>query len=384
MTPSARISAAIAILDRIGAGEAAEKALTNWARSSRFAGSGDRAAIRDLVFDVLRMWRSCAALGGGDSGRALMLGHLRQSGQDAQALFDGSRHGPEPLSDTELSAGRTPEGAAALDLPDWLSDAFSQSLGDKAAEAALAQRQRAPVFLRVNLARTTRENAAQRLADQGIGTEPHPDVATALRVVSGARGIARCEAYTDGLVELQDASSQAVVAALPVAKGLRILDYCAGGGGKSLAIAARTGGRVEAHDADPRRMADLPARAARAKAEVGLVTAPKGPYDMVLCDVPCSGSGAFRRSPEGKWRLTRDRLNDLCRIQSEILETARILAGSKGKIAYLTCSVLKPENSDQVDAFCHRHPQWSVTNQGAYLPSDLGDGFYFAIIECAS
>lgn len=383
MTPSARISAAITILDRINAGEAAEKALTNWARASRFAGSGDRAAIRDLVFDVLRTWRSSAAVGGGDSGRARMLGHLRQTGRDAQMLFDGSRHGPQPLSAEELSAGRDPEGAEALDLPDWLAAAFSQSLGDRAEEAALAQRQRAPVFLRVNLARVSRDEAAQRLADEGIGTEPHPEVETALRVVSGARGIVRSDAYSQGLIELQDASSQAVVAALPLADGMRILDYCAGGGGKTLAVAARMGGRIEAHDADPRRMADLPARAARAGADVRLVEAPKGPYDLVLCDVPCSGSGAFRRSPEGKWRLTSDRLNDLCRIQSEILENARSLVGPKGKIAYLTCSVLKPENSDQAEAFCQKHPEWSITGQGAFLPTDRGDGFYFAIFERA-
>lgn len=381
MTPGARVQAAIECLDRISEGAPAEQVLTAWARASRFAGSKDRAAVRDHVFDVLRCWRSAAAQGGGDSGRARMLGALRAAGAEIDALFSGQGHAPAPLSEFERAAGRTPEGAEAADLPDWLWQRFRADLGPQAADVAEALRARAPVHLRVNAARSSREAAAAALAQDGVTTTPHPAAPLALEITSGARKLRNSRAYANGLVELQDAGSQAVVAALPLRPGLRVLDYCAGGGGKSLAMAA-LGAEVTAHDASPRRMRDLPSRAARAGVTIATAETadlPRlGPFDLVLCDVPCSGSGAWRRSPDAKWRLTPEALERLAPVQAQILDEAARLAGAEGTLGYVTCSVLACENGDQIARFLGDTPGWSLGAQRQWLPGHGTDGFYFA------
>ena len=380
MTPAARWAAAASVLDQIMAGEPAEKALTTWARKSRFAGSKDRAAIRDHVFDILRCWRSTAALGGGETGRARVLGRLRQTGTDPDTVFDGDGYALLPLSEAERAAGRTPLDAEALDLPDWIYDLFLNDLKDDAQAHAEALRHRAAVFLRVNLLKTDREGAQQALMKDAIHTAPHPLSPTALQVVEGARRVAQSDAFRNGLVELQDVSSQAVVDALPVVKGMRCLDYCAGGGGKTLALAARLNGPVDAHDADPRRMTDLPERAKRAGADVTCIAHPKGLYDLVLCDVPCSGSGSWRRAPEGKWRLTPDGLTALNRTQAQILDDVTTLVSADGVLAYATCSVLASENEAQIDAFLARHGDWQCIEQTRFGLECGGDGFFVAIL----
>ncbi|MFW2587329.1 RsmB/NOP family class I SAM-dependent RNA methyltransferase [Sagittula sp. SSi028] len=381
MTPAARVQAAIDILNRIQSGEAAEKALTSWGRRSRFAGSKDRAAIRDHVFDVLRMWRSTAALGGAESGRGRMIGLLRAQGQDVAELFTGQGHAPAPLSEAETQAGHTPEGAEAMDLPDWLAERFTQDLADAAEATAEALKTRAPVFLRVNLLKADVTRAQAQLAAEGIETRSHPLSPTALEVLSGARGVARSDSFAAGLVELQDAASQAVVDAIVMDAPARILDYCAGGGGKTLALAARAPqAELHAHDADPRRMSDLPQRAARAGVSVRCVDAPEGAYDVVMADVPCSGSGAWRRAPEGKWLLTPQRLSELNRIQSEILNTCAGYVAPGGCLAFATCSVLRCENEDRLAQFLTDHPDWRAATQRRFLPADGGDGFFVACV----
>lgn len=381
MTPAARVEAAIQLLDAIAAGKPAEQALTTWGRNARYAGSKDRAAVRDLVFDALRCWRSAAALGGAESGRARMLGLLRGQGQDVEALFSGQGHGPATLTAPERAAGRPPEGAEAWDLPDWLAERFRAGLGPQAAAAALSLRKRAEVFLRVNLLKATPEKALAHLAEDGIMAEPHDLSPTALRVTDGARKIARSAAYQQGEVELQDAASQAVVDKLPLRPGLRVLDYCAGGGGKALAMAARMqGGPVDVHDAAPRRMADLPARAARAGADLRRVNTPKGSYDLILCDAPCSGSGSWRRSPEGKWALTRERLAELSRIQAEILDLASAHVVPGGALAYVTCSILSEENDEQIQNFITRMSGFRVESTHQFLPDSAGDGFFVSLM----
>lgn len=384
MTPAARHQAAIEILDRILAGVPAEKALTSWARGARYAGSGDRAAVRDLVFDAVRRLRSDAALGGARSGRGLVLGGLRRQGHSPDQIFSGVRHGPMPLSRPEAEAGCEPvEPAERLDMPDWLWPRLVDGLGEAGAVAyARASQSRAPVHLRVNTARVARDAARSRLADEGIETAPHPAAATALAVTAGARRIRGSTCYADGLVELQDAASQAVVEALPLAQDMRILDYCAGGGGKTLALAAASGATVFAHDADRGRMADLPARAARAGARVTLLpeggAAEVGPFDLVLCDAPCSGSGAWRRSPEGKWRLDPAGLERLQNIQAEILDEAAGLVAPGGVLAYATCSVLVEENENRIEGFLATHPDWRCTFSRRWTLREETDGFYTA------
>lgn len=386
MTPEARIAAAASLLDDILAGKAAEKALTGWARRSRFAGSKDRAAVRDHVFDTLRNLRSFAARGGGMTGRGLMIGMVRAQGTDPETVFTGEGHAPAPLTAVELATGAPPtEEPERFDLPDWIWPDMVASLGEDAPEVAEALRLRAPVHIRVNMAMTTPEALTEELAQEGILALPGPLVATALEVVEGARRLSGTAAYAAGRFEFQDASSQAICEAIPLTEGLRVLDYCAGGGGKTLALGARAGLTLFAHDAAPERMKDLPVRADRAGLSVTLLDTAgaeaEGPYDLVICDVPCSGTGAWRRSPEGKWRLTAADLERLCAVQAEILDKVAPLVAPGGMLAYATCSLLDRENADQASAFLARHGGWTPGVTHRLTPVDGGDGFFLACFQ---
>ncbi|MCC6305311.1 MAG: RsmB/NOP family class I SAM-dependent RNA methyltransferase [Rhodobacteraceae bacterium] len=388
MTPSARLEAAIAVLGRTLAGQPAERELLRWARASRFAGAADREAVRDLVFAALRCRRSHAALGGAETGRGLILGGLREAGIDPAPLFSGARHAPPPLAAEEADhLARPPDLAplVALDCPDWLAPELRASLGEDFAPVMAALRLRAPLFLRAGRGPGGRDGAIAALAREGISARPHPLAATALEVAARTRGIRGTAAFARGLVEVQDAASQAVVEALPAPAGA-ILDLCAGGGGKTLALAARfPAAAIAAHDAVPARLADLPARAARAGARVRLMGEDEperaGPFTLVLADVPCSGSGAWRRQPEAKWRLTPAGLQDLAALQARILERAAGLVAPGGTLAYATCSLLATENEARVAAFLDRHPGWRAGPARRWSPLAGGDGFFLALLH---
>ncbi len=390
MTPAARIAAAIELLDSIATGIPAEKALTTWARSHRFAGSKDRAAIRDHVFDALRNRASFAHLGGGSTGRALMIGALRARGTDPATLFTGEGHAPAPLSPEEAAFRPGPaDPATRLDCPPWLMEEMAESLGDEFEPVLTLLKSRAPVFVRANLLKTSREEARAALAGEGIVARPHPLAETALEVVENARRLRASRAYREGLVELQDAASQAIceriAQALEADRPARILDYCAGGGGKSLALAAaRKNARLFAHDAAPARMRDLPARARRAGARIPILTPEQvkeaAPFDLVLADVPCSGSGAWRRSPAGKWDLTVEKLDELCCIQHGILREISYLVLPGGSLAHVTCSLLRRENESQIATFLAENPAWRLLEEHRLSPLQGGDGFYLALL----
>jgi 16S rRNA (cytosine967-C5)-methyltransferase len=384
MTPGARVAAAIEILDQIADGQAAEAALTRWARRSRFAGSKDRAAVRDHVFGVLRSYRLAAHYGGAETGRGLMAGLMRAQGLPPETLFTGEGHAPEPLSAQEAGPVTPPEDRGVQwNLPDWLLPGFEESLGQDAGRTAVLLQQRAPVALRVNTRRATREAAMKALEAEGIITVPTSISDTALIVTEGARRVRNSTAFQNGVVELQDAASQAVIETLPYAR--RLLDLCAGGGGKSLALAADAGRHIFAHDIDPSRMQDIPRRAARAGVEIEILETGalkrNAPFDMVLCDVPCSGSGAWRRAPEGKWTLTPQRFADLNRLQDEILKQAAELTGPGGILAYATCSVLKQENEARIDDFLRQNAGWRCTFSKRFDVCEEADGFFVAHLK---
>lgn len=384
MTPAARIAAAIDILDAWCGGVQAEAALTRWGQKHRFAGSGDRAAIRDIVYRSIRCRASHGWLGGGNSGRALMIGQLRADGRAPEEVFTGDGYAPAQLSDDELP-GRdldAADPAIRLDCPSWLWPQLSSYGPDRDAILATMQ-QRAPIFLRANLLKCDRAAAIAALAAAGIEARPHALSATALEVAPGTRGLQATAPFRDGLVDLQDAASQAVVDFACPRPGEKVLDYCAGGGGKTLALAALTKTAIVAHDADPARMRDLPDRAARAGADVVIAATPAaaaGPYDLVFCDAPCSGSGSWRRDPEGKWRLTADRLNELTQAQTAILDAASALVAPGGRLAYATCSLLPVENEDRISAFLADHPGWEMTRSRQFTPIQGGDGFFVAVL----
>ncbi|MBU3032065.1 RsmB/NOP family class I SAM-dependent RNA methyltransferase [Paracoccus marinaquae] len=382
MTPAARMAAAIGVLDRVLGGLPAEQALLRWSRASRFAGSGDRAAVRDLVYDALRRRNSLAARGGSLSGRGLMIGHLRDAGLDTGAVFTGQGHAPLPLTEDELGAGHDGE---VPDLPDWLLPHWRDALGERADQVARAMGQRAPVWLRVNPLRGSVTDAIDLLAAEGIEIRQDARLATALCVTSGERRVAQSRPYRDGLVELQDLSPQLACAQLPLAAGDRVLDFCAGGGGKTLAVAGRQAGlRLFAHDADPGRMRDLPLRAERAGVDVEPMQHPQGHFDLVIADVPCSGSGTWRRSPDAKWRLTPEALAALIATQAGILGRTAGLVSPGGHLAYMTCSVLDEENDLQIDAFLARHAAFSRVARYLWTPIEAGDGFFLSLLRRAA
>ncbi len=384
MTPAARAAAAIALLGEVEASATpAERVLAGWGRSNRYAGSGDRAAIADLLFECLRRRRSLAWPLRDAGARAVVIGALSDRGADPAALFDGGRHAPSPLSAAERAALAAPPppppDPVRLDYPDWLDGALRLSLGADFEASMGALRSRAPLDLRVNALRSTREAARAALAEQGVASDPLALAPYALRAAPGAP-VARTAAYAEGLVELQDAASQAVAAFAEARPGETVLDFCAGGGGKTLALAGAMAGRgrLIAHDAAPRRMADLPSRLARAGARAEIVGAGDldalaGRCDMVLVDAPCSGSGAWRRDPAAKWRLTPARLAELVALQRAILAQAARCVRPGGRLVYATCSILAAENEGQVD----RWPDGASATL-VIRPSQGADGFFAA------
>ncbi|NNE87788.1 MAG: RsmB/NOP family class I SAM-dependent RNA methyltransferase [Silicimonas sp.] len=384
MTPQARVAAAIDVLEHILHGQPAEKTLTTWARKNRYAGSKDRAAVRDLVFDALRQKRSFAHMGHAETGRGIMIGQTRLSGNDPSDIFTGEGYGPPALT-AEEEVKPPPlaqaEDGVRLDCPDWLLPMMCASLGEAAEATLLELRKRAPVFVRANTAKCSCDEAISALGRDDIDGRAHPLSPTAIEITKNPRKLRQSNAFLDGLVELQDAASQAVVDMLvkAVPKG-RVLDYCAGGGGKSLAMAA-AGLDVSAHDADVDRMRDLPDRARRAGAVINTISKPSATYDAVLCDVPCSGSGAWRRQPEAKWRLTAEVLAKLNETQDAILDSAVELVQEAGILAYATCSLLKEENDARIGSFLQRHPMWTLRSRQQFTPLDGADGFFIALLE---
>ena len=387
MTPQAREAAAIALLDRWLAGEPAEAALTRWARGARYAGSGDRSAVRDDVYAAIRRRRSAASLGGGQTGRGLLLGLRREAG-DQPPSWDGARHAPAALSPAEQALfGETwPKMTRGerLDCPDWLLSYFDRALGPQAEPVLMAMRQRAPAFLRVNATRADRAQVTAMLSTEGVQAKPHPLAAQALEVLQGARRVRATAAWRDGLIELQDAASQAVAARFAAAlpQGARVLDFCAGGGGKALALAAM-GHAVSAHDSDPARMRDLPERARRARVSVPIVsdTDKRAPWPAVLVDAPCSGSGSWRRTPEAKWTLSPERLAALVALQDGILDEAAALVDVGGLLGFATCSLFCDENEDRIEAFLARHSGWKQISSARWSPLQGGDGFFLALLR---
>lgn len=387
MRPSARVQSAIELLDSIIAaartqGAPADRILADWFRHHRFAGSKDRRAIRDLVYAAIR---ACGPVP--ETGRSAMI-RLALIDPAIAALFDGSSHGPAPMEDGEVPAN----GGLA---PQWLTASLERA-GIKGEEAA-ALLERAPLDIRVNTLKADRrslclpEPAIPTLAPQG------------LRLVSGTP-VERWDAYRNGIIEIQDTGSQLVSAAVTARPGETVLDLCAGGGGKTLALAAdmEIRGRLIAADTDRARLQRLGPRAQRAGAgevetrlldpgrEFDALADLAGQADAVLIDAPCSGTGTWRRNPEARWRLTPAELKRLVTLQARLLDLGTRFLRPGGRIVYATCSLLDEEGAEQFTAFLARHPQFRSTalaigagsprGQGVRLTpyADDTDGFFIA------
>ena len=384
MIPGARLAAAIEILADIEARRRpAPDALKDWGLGHRFAGSGDRAAIAGLVYDALRRRASSAFLMGEATPRAVLLGMLqRERGLDVEAiarLTDGSRYAPPPLSDDERArlTAASMDGAPPHvlgDYPEWLDPYLARVFGEDRAEEGAALSSRAPLDLRVNTLKANREEATRSLAD--LAPEPTRWSPHGLRIKLKAEAKSPAVhaefAYLKGFIEIQDEGSQLAALLAGAKPGEQVLDLCAGGGGKTLALAAamENKGQLYATDDDKRRLAPIHARLERAGVRNVQVRAPKsvgneladlaGRMNLVLIDAPCTGVGAWRRNPDAKWRVRPGALEVRQKEQAAALERAAGLVRPGGRIAYVTCSVLDEENGAQVRAFVGLHPDFSV------------------------
>lgn len=389
MTPNARYAASVEILAGILAGEPAEKTLTNWARSKRYAGSKDRAAVRDIVYDCLRQKRSLMHRAGFDGARGLIAGHILASDQSVGDVFTGERFAANVLTadenDSLSKVKQVAPDVVRLDIPDWLETKLRASLGGDFEASLTALQTRAPLDLRVNRKKATVEQAQMVLAKGDIDTCAVANVPNALRVTRNPRRVALSNAYQDGLIEIQDAGSQAVVDALPMQDVKTVLDYCAGGGGKTLAIAAISDVQIEAYDQNKSRMKDLSVRAKRAGVLARILdndpVLETKTYDLVLLDVPCSGTGAWRRNPDGKWRFSDVDLQELIEIQAGILARCSKLVADAGVLAYITCSLLLDENEAQIERFLTRNKNWCVKSSRRFNPRDGTDGFFLSVLQ---
>ncbi|HEY0440444.1 MAG TPA: RsmB/NOP family class I SAM-dependent RNA methyltransferase, partial [Xanthobacteraceae bacterium] len=357
MIPAARISAAIEVLaDIIERRRPAADALKDWGLAHRFAGSGDRAGIAGLVFDALRRRSSAAWLMGEETPRAIVLGMLkRERGMDADAiarLADGARFAPDPLSDDERRAltERTLDEApphVAGDYPEWLEPHLAAVFGDERAAEGAALASRAPLDLRVNTLAADREKSRDALAD--LGAAPTRWSPAGLRIALGADarspGLHAEPAFLKGWVEIQDEGSQLAALFSGAAPGEQVVDLCAGAGGKTLALAAAMQGRgqIFATDLDKRRLAPIHERLARAAVRNVQVLTPRssgdvladhaGKADLVLVDAPCSGTGAWRRNPDAKWRMRPTALQRRLEEQADVLDRAASLVKPGGRVA---------------------------------------------------
>jgi 16S rRNA (cytosine967-C5)-methyltransferase len=387
MTPAARLQSAIELLDAIivaarDAGPAADTAIAAYFKTRRYAGSGDRRAIRELVYRAIRRAGERPA-----SGRAAMLG-LAAEQPDLRALFDGSAHGPAPI-------GADEPVASASAVPGWLAPRLAH-----VDTAALLER--APFDLRANRLKATRDDVLSALP----GAVPTRFAPAGIRLGEPIP-IEQHPLWRDGAVEVQDEGSQLIALACRAAGGETIVDRCAGAGGQTRALAGDMGGegRLIACDTDRGRLSRLPQRAARSGAtnietrlldpgrEAAALANLAGQADCVLVDAPCSGTGTWRRNPEARWRLTPARLERLTSLQAHLLDLAAMLVRPGGRLIYAVCSLLDEEGAGQLATVLAAHPDWRAlrpfqapgTDRGAGVllspGADGTDGFFVASLE---
>lgn len=425
MRDGGRLAAAIEVLDDIETRHRPVRlALKTWGERSRFAGSKDRAFVSGLVLDVLRKRRSLAWRMGSDSNRAAAIGALKfEWGWTSQAIAEScadEEHGPGALSAAEAAALEAPADLEAApdpvrgDYPDWLDEDLGRAFGDRRVAEAQALAQRAPVDLRVNLLKTDPIRALKALAPLGPETVDLLDGAIRIPAPDPSRRAGAVEtipAFSKGWFEVQDLGSQIAASCAGEVKGRQVLDLCAGGGGKTLALASAMGntGQIYAYDSDARRLTDTIRRGERAGVRNLQIRSPvnpeplaglEGKMDVVFIDAPCSGSGSWRRHPDTKWRLSPEALERRMADQDQVLDHGATFVRSGGRIIYVTCSILPREDEDRVEAFLARQggafqvqpatdrPELApwLTPQGYLRLTPAGaqtDGFFVAVLERA-
>lgn len=426
MTPAARIAAAIDLLEIVeGAQRRPADAVANdFFRARRYIGSGDRRAVSERVWTVLRARRRIAWWLGDatQTPRLLVAASLLLEGWQLAGVrqsYSGGQFAAAPLSGEERAVLNRLEGhtfdhpgqpeAVRLEIPDWLLPHLSARFGDRLHVEMAAMGQPAPLDLRVNILKATREAAIEALRAEELPAEPTPISPWGLRI-DGRRAVTSGPAFQSGIVEIQDEGSQLVALVTDARPGLRVVDWCAGAGGKTLALAAAMGnkGQIVACDVSAPRLDGAVRRLRRAGVhnverhltEAGDKWAKRraGAFDRVLVDAPCTGTGTWRRNPDARLRLKPLDLAELLPKQANILDTAQSLVRKGGRLVYATCSLLAEENEAQVTAFLLRHPDFTVVPLTRAWPLDTPppcggdflsltparhgtDGFFTAVLE---
>jgi 16S rRNA (cytosine967-C5)-methyltransferase len=391
-----RLAAAIDVLDDIERrNRPAADALKDWGLSHRFAGSGDRAAIGNLVYDALRRKLSAAWILGSDTPRALAFGALAlEWGMDAATIdqaLDGDRFAPQPLTEAErarLSSHDLADAPPAVqaDCPDWCVKLVEEAFGPGWVRELAALAGRPPLDLRVNTLQATPRKVLEELNDAGARPAGMLDEAIRIPPIEGGGrhpNVQATPAFEKGWFEVQDLGSQIAAHLAGAQGGMQVLDYCAGAGGKTLALAAAMGnrGQIFAHDAERQRLAPIFERLSRAGArnvqaiagEDGLSEL-SGRMDLVLVDAPCTGSGTWRRRPDAKWRLTERQLEMRLSEQAAILSDAAGHVRPGGRLVYVTCSVFAAENMRQVETFLSGNPDFAAGDHEALWQARFGAG----------
>jgi 16S rRNA (cytosine967-C5)-methyltransferase len=429
MREGARAAAAMEVLaDMETRKRPAAEALKDWALSHRFAGSKDRSAIGDLVFGALRWKASSAWRMGEETPRALVWGAERwgfgKSAEEIAQACEGDPHAPAApnIVETKHLQNATLDGAPPWvrgDYPEWLDASLARVFGEARAEEGAALAAPAPLDLRANALKTTREKLVAALGESprlAQPPEPTPFAPMGVRIPwrkGGAFAWATEQSFVKGWFEVQDEGSQIAALLTGVKPGEQVADMCAGGGGKTLALAAmmENKGQIYAYDADGRRLAPLKERLDRAGARNVQIRAPARSrdvledlherMDVVLVDAPCTGSGTWRRAPDSKWRLRPNALEMRRKEQREALARAAPLVKPGGRLVYVTCSVLPEENADQVERFVEENTSFHVVKiesdvesiRGAIEKGRLGsyvqlsprrtacDGFFVAVLR---
>ncbi len=432
MTPTARLAAAIDLLFEMEAAprRPADAVANNFFRERRYIGGGDRRAVSAQVWSVLRAWRRLGwwlARAGGEPRPRLLVGALSvlegRPVESLQRAFSGGRYAPDVLEPAETRVLRALEGhtldhpdmpeAVALEIPDWLLPTLRAQFGERTEAEIEGLGAPATLDLRVNLLAGTRDQAREALAADGFACEPTPLSPWGLRIPSRAP-VTSSKPFQSGLVEIQDEGSQLVVQAVGARPDMRVLDYCAGAGGKTLGLAMcmENRGHIVACDVSEPRLDGAVRRLRRAGVHNVerhlLVSGDKwakrraASFDRVLVDAPCTGTGTWRRNPDARLRLTEADLAELTVKQGEILDRAASLVRPGGRLVYATCSILNAENTDRIDAFLATHPGFHLVDlrdtDGAGVsiaPQALGsgpflqltprqhetDGFFCAVLE---
>jgi 16S rRNA (cytosine967-C5)-methyltransferase len=405
MRDGGRLAAAIEVLTEIESRHrTARLALKAWGDSARYAGSKDRAFVSGLVLDVLRRRRSLAWMMGEESDRARVLGALVHVwGWPAMRIEDAAAdaHGPGALTDAERARLKAPVALETApdpvrgDYGDWLDPAMTRVFGDRRAEEGAALATRAPVDVRVNTLKSDVGRVLRALAPFA----PERLAETAVRIPAPAASeraapIEVAPEFEMGWFEVQDLGSQIAASTAGDIRGKRVLDFCAGGGGKTLALAAamENTGKLYAFDADARRLTDSVRRAQRAGVANLEVRSPihndalaglEGCMDLVFVDAPCTGSGVWRRNPDAKWRLSPDQLARRVGEQDKVLAAAATFVAPGGRLIYVTCSLFAEENEDRVASFLSGHPTFGADAPFRRLTprADGTDGFFVASLS---